>query len=579
MTSDEGALHWGTWKAMAHPSKRSIGAAASPPAVVLALLPLLYGWTAGESTPLSKPPVNLVDVTAEAGITFVHEGGATDDRLMIETFGSGVAWIDYDNDGFLDLYFVNGAVVARGTASPGNVLYRNNGDGTFTDVSRGAGVIGYGHYGTGVAVGDYDNDGLVDLYVANLGPNILYRNNGDGTFTDVTGRTGVAGDDREWSSSAGFFDYDRDGHVDLYVVNYLDLHPSDNPYCGFKRPGHRMYCSPSMFDGIADRLFRNNGNGTFTDVSRKTGIDNPGGKGLGVTFCDVNGDGHVDIYVANDLVRNFLYRNNGNGTFTDVSYGAGVGYDLNGKPQAGMGTDCGDITGDGLPDLFVTNFSEELNSLYINRGNLVFEEASQRLGLASGYLPLGFGARFFDVDNDGDLDLYVTNGHVIDNIHLYQPQFTYAQRDLLYENQGGHFEDISRRAGPGLEVTRVGRGLAVGGFDNDGALDVVISNLGQRPVLLRNAGSKDRHWLLVDLQGRRSNRFGLGAVVRVETKRGVQVRQVSNVSSYLSSHDIRLHFGLGDETQIATIEIRWPSGVVQVLKDVKGNQVLKVEEP
>jgi hypothetical protein len=558
------------------PNKQSMNGAAGVP-IVLALIPLLHGWSAPDSAPRS-PAVNFVDVTTKAGIAFVHESGATADKLMVETFGSGVAWIDYDNDGFLDLYFVNGAAVARGTASPGNALYRNNRDGTFTDVTQRTGVAGKGRYGTGVAVADYDNDGFLDLYVTNLGPNILYRNHRDGSFSDATAEAGVAGEG-EWGSSAGFFDYDRDGDVDLYVVNYLDFDPADNPYCGFKKAGYRMYCSPSMFDGIADRLFQNNGDGTFTDVSRKAGIANPGGKGLGVTFCDVNGDGHEDIYVANDLVRNFLYRNNGNGTFTDVAYGAGVGYDRNGKPQAGMGTDCGDITGDGLPDLFVTNFSEELNALYVNHGDLMFEEASERLGLGSGYLPLGFGTRFFDVDNDADLDLYVTNGHVIDNIHLYRPQLTYAQRDLLYENQGGRFRDISDRAGPGLDAKRVGRGLAVGDFDNDGALDVVISNLGQRPALLRNAGANNRHWLLIQARGHRSNRFGLGAVVRVETKRGVQVRQINNVASYLSSHDVRLHFGLADERQVRKIEIRWPSGVVQVLKDVESDQVLRVEEP
>ncbi|MPZ17815.1 MAG: hypothetical protein GEV06_07890 [Luteitalea sp.] len=496
---------------------------------------------------------------------------------MVETFGSGVAWIDYDNDGFLDLYFVNGAAVGRRAASPGNVLYRNDGRGRFTDVTARAAVAGGGGYGTGVAVGDFDNDGWLDLYVTNFGPNILYRNNGDGSFTDVTAEAGVAGG-TEWSSSAGFFDYDRDGDLDLYVVNYVDSDAADNPYCGFKKKGYRMYCTPTMFDGVSDRLFRNDGDGTFTDVSTEAGIANPGGKGLGVTFCDVNGDGHVDIYVANDLVRNFLYRNNGDGTFRDVGYGAGVGYDLNGKPQAGMGTDCGDVNGDEAQDLFVTNFSAELNTLYVNRGDFAFEDASEAVGLGSGYWPLGFGTRLFDVDNDADLDIYVANGHVIDNVQLYQPQLTHAQRDLLYRNDGGRFADISAQAGSGLEITRVGRGLAVGDFNNDGALDVAIANLDDRPVLLQNTSSTG-HWLLVEARGRRSNRFGLGAVVRVETARGVQVREINNAASYLSSNDIRLHFGLGDEERIKKLEVRWPSGVVQVLEGIEADQILKVEEP
>ena len=292
----------------------------------------------------------------------MHASGATPDKFMYETFGSGVAALDYDNDGFQDLYFVNGKPDAP------NALYHNNHDGTFTDVTAKAGVAAVGGrtYKTGVAVGDIDNDGFLDLYVTAVGPNILFRNNGDGTFTDVTAKAGVAGGAAEWSTSTGFLDYDHDGDLDLYVANYVDFRTDENPYCGFRRDGYRMYCNPTMFDGVADRLFRNNGDGTFTDVSKAAGIANPAGKGLGVTFCDYDRDGDTDIYVANDMVRNFLYRNNGDGTFTDVAYGAGVGFDANGKPQAGMGVDCADVDGNGLPDIFVTNFSEELNTLYKN---------------------------------------------------------------------------------------------------------------------------------------------------------------------------------------------------------------------
>jgi enediyne biosynthesis protein E4 len=547
---------------------------------------------AGQPRPAPPGPhIQFVDVTAAAKIDFVHKSGASPEKYMPETFGSGVAWIDYDNDGFPDLFFVNGAPGAS------NALYHNNRDGTFTDVTERAGVAGTGSglppdlsagalakagarvYKTGVAVGDFDNDGYLDLYVTAFGPNTLYRNNHDGTFSDVTSAAGVAGPGTEWSTSAGFFDYDHDGYLDLYVVTYLDYRLDDNPYCGLAKEGYRMYCHPTMFDGVADHLFHNNGNGTFTDVSRQAGIANPAGKGLGVTFCDFDRDGKTDIYVANDTVRNFLYRNNGDGTFTDVAYRAGVGYGADGKPQAGMGTDCADVDGNGFPDLFVTNFSEELDTLYQNRGDGIFEDVSVKAGLGSSFIPLGFGTKLFDADNDGDLDIYVTNGHVIDNVKLYRPHLTYAQKDLLYENLGGRFRDISARGGAALQIPRVGRGLAVADFDNDGNLDVVISNLNQRPVLLRNQGVRAGNWIMIRAKGKKSNSFGLGATVTVETSEGRQVREINNVASYLSSNDIRLHVGLGAAKIIQRIEVVWPSGTRQVLKDVPVNQVLVIDEP
>jgi enediyne biosynthesis protein E4 len=538
---------------------------------------LVPAWLTAQTAAPAKPRAPLfADVTASAGITFVHRSGATPEKYMVETFGSGVAWIDYDNDGFVDLYFTNGAPGAA------NVLYRNNKDGTFTDVTQAAGVAGTQHpaaHKTGVAVGDYDNDGFLDLFVTAFGPDILYRNNGNGTFTDATGKTGVAGGANEWSTSAGFFDYDRDGRLDLYVANYLDFSKGDNPYCGLEKRGYRTYCSPTVFDGVPDRLFHNNGDGTFTDVSQRAGIANPAGKGLGVVFCDYDRDGQTDIYVANDLVRNFLYRNNGNGTFTDTAYGAGVGFDPNGKPRAGMGVDCGDVTGDTLPDLYVTNFAEELNGLFKNLGKGVFEEVTEAIGLGSGYQPLGFGTKMFDMDNDGDLDLFATNGHVVDNIQLFQPALTYAQRPLLYENTGGRFRDISKESGPALQLERVGRGVAVADFDNDGALDIAVSTVDQAPMLLRNQATPRGNWLAIAAQGRKSNRFGLGARVTIEAGGTVQVREINNAASYQSSNDVRLHVGVGAAKTIDRIEILWPGGAKQELKGVVVNQVLAVKEP
>src|SRR5437660_6519267 len=399
------------------------------------------------------PSIRFTDVTREVGVNFKQENSATSNKYLIETMGGGVAFLDYDNDGRLDIFFVNGAYLAdpvpegklpdKSDPKFWNRLFHQTPDGTFTDVTEGAGLTGMpqNHYGMGVAVGDYDNDGFLDIYVTGFGGNTLYHNNRNGTFTDVTARAGVRGSG--WSSSAGWFDYDRDGFLDLFVVRYLDYDPKKNPYCGLRKEGHRMYCDPRNFDGLTNLLYHNNGDGTFTEVSKAAGVANPAGKGLGVAFGDFNNDGWPDIFVSNDTVRNFLYLNNGDGTFTDIAYAAGAGYDANGRARAGMGVEMADFDGDGLLDLFVTNFSEEYYGLYRNLGNNTFEDVAQKVGLGSSFLRLGFGTKLFDFDNDGQTDIYVTNGHVTDNVELYRPALSYMQTDLLYNNENAYFRDGS----------------------------------------------------------------------------------------------------------------------------------------
>ncbi len=444
----------------------------------------------------SEPRVQFVNVAREAGITFKHENGASKEKLMPETFGAGVAWIDFDNDGLPDLFFSNGADLAHGKPSPGNVLYRNLGNGKFEDVTKKAGVSGNGMFATGVTVGDYDNDGFLDLFITGYNSRQLFHNNGDGTFTDVTAKAGLSGGG--WSSSAAWVDYDRDGYLDLFVARYLEYDIKNAPYCGYKQEGYRMYCDPQQFDGVPDQLFHNNHDGTFTDVSVKAGIANRAGKGLGVVVGDIDLDGWPDIFVTNDGVRNFLYRNKGDGTFQDVTYTSGTGFDMNGKAMAGMGTEIADFDGDGLPDIFLTAFSREYNTLYRNLGKLLFEDVTLKAGLQSGFLTLAFGTKLFDYDNDGDLDIFCTNGHVTDNVELYDPQLSYKESDLLYENiGGGKFKDVSAESGPAFRIKHVGRGAAVADFDNDGDLDIVIADCGgPRPPLpqrWRQSQSLARH--------------------------------------------------------------------------------------
>jgi hypothetical protein len=525
-----------------------------------------------------QPPLQYKDVTESSRIDFKHNASITNEKYILETIGAGAAFLDYDNDGLLDIYLANGAHLPdlqKSDPSYYNRLYRNNGNGTFTDTTMKAGVMGKGYSG-GVAAGDYDNDGNEDLYVTTYHGNILYHNNGDGTFSDVTSKAGVV--DGQWSTSAAFLDYDNDGKLDLFVTHYVNFNFANNVICK-DWEGRPYYCHPDVYDGLANTLYHNNGDGTFRDVSKAAGVFNPQGKGLGVVAADYDDDGRIDIFVANDAVANFLYRNRGDGTFEDVTLSSGTGYDRNGRPQSCMGTDFGDYDRDGKLDLIVTNLEYETHTLYHNKGDGNFEDLTQETGLASAtFYYAGWGTKFLDFDNDGFLDLFIVNGGLLDNIELYKKGVTYAQKKLLLRNLNGKFVNETERYGQDLLKPTVARGAAFGDYDNDGDIDIIVVNSGQPPNLLRNDGGNLNHWLKLKLIGTKSNRDAIGARVTVVAGDLKQVDQVRGGGSYLSASDYRLHFGLGDRTQIDLLEIRWPSGTVQELKNTKIDQILTVRE-
>ncbi len=524
----------------------------------------------------ANPPVSFVDVTARAGIRFHHENSATPDKYLVETMGSGGAFMDYDGDGFLDVFLINGGWVP-GTSKNRNfnhALYRNRGDGTFEDATGKAGLQPNAAFGMGVAAGDYDNDGHDDLFITNFnGPNVLYHNNGNGTFTNVTAKAGVSGDG-QWSASAVFLDYDRDGRLDLWVTRYVDHSFTNNKVCG----PIRGYCTPQIYNGLSNLLYRNDGNGVFTDVSGKAGIAKILGKGLGVTVLDFNDDGYADVYVANDSVANFLFRNNKDGTFSEVALDSGVALDENGQPQAGMGTFSGDIDADGRPDIVVTNLDFEYLDVYRNLGNGIFEDASTRTGVQLATRAfVGFGVGLFDFDNDADLDMFVANGHILDNAPLIRQGAQYAQRKLLFENNGGVFKETAGAHGAALMKAQISRGLAIGDFDNDGAVDLLVTNCGGSPMLLRNEGAATNSWLTVKLAGTKSNSNGIGARLELTAGKSRQIRDITAGGSYLSSNDYRAHFGLGRWNEEVTITVRWPSGGVQT-ETVKPRQTVTIRE-
>jgi enediyne biosynthesis protein E4 len=526
-------------------------------------------------------PVTFVDVAAAAGITFRHDNAASPEKYLIETMGSGCGWIDYNQDGLVDLYLVNGA--ATGAYRPRqplrSALYRNNGDGTFTDVTLAAGVGAEGLFGMGVAVGDYDNDGFPDLLVLGYERCILYHNNGNGTFTDVTAHAGVENSGR-WASSAAWFDYDNDGRLDLIVANYVDWSPERNFYCGDRGPGMRSYCHPDDFNGQPATLYHNNGDGTFTDVSKSSGVGAKGGNGLGVVTFDYDNDGWQDIFIANDHMPNYLFHNNRDGTFRELAYAAGVAVGDDGQFEAGMGTDAADTTGNGRMDLIVTHLDMQLARLYQNRGDQSFDDATFRSKLSyATYHMSGFGTRFMDYDNDGMRDLFMANGHVLDNIDRYHPATQYAEPKLMFRNTGhGIFENVSDRLGPDFQLPKVSRGAAIGDFDNDGNLDILVNNNGQAPQLLRNDGGNANHWLQILLIGTKSNHDGVGARVKVSAGDLVLYDQRKGGMSYQSAQDPRLHFGLGQRSRIDAVEITWPSGIVTKLSNVKSDQIVAVKE-
>ena len=527
----------------------------------------------------------FVEVPAsKSGITWKHVNGRSPYYYLPETTGAGCAFLDYDNDGWMDIYLVNSGRCDFYNPDPPlrNALYRNNRDGTFTDVTEKARVPG-GGYGMGVAVGDYDADGLPDLYLTQYGRSILYHNNGDGTFTDVTERAGVAAPG--WSSSAVWFDYDNDGRLDLFVCRFVDFSKEKNKFCGNPETGERYYCIPRVYDPMPSWLFHNNGDGTFTDVSKETGIAEHLGKAWGVVATDVNDDGRMDLFVANDTAANFLLVNAGNGKFKEAGLEAGVAYSAEGRPRSGMGVDAADYDQDGRMDLFVDNVDREIYSLYHNNGDGTFDDQAAVNGLAATtVLMSGWGVKFFDFDNDGNVDLFLANGHPDDRVEQHYAQVRYKEPLLLFRNVGPGsqhvFENVSAQAGAVFQRSLAARGLAIGDFDNDGAVDVLVAINNDAPLLLRNTAAKQNHWLGLKLIGKKANRDAVGA--QITWQAGDLKRHIFKVGggSYLASHDPRVVLGLGARNRIDWVEIKWPepSGLVERFTSLSIDRYITLEE-
>jgi hypothetical protein len=515
-----------------------------------------------------------------SGINWTHTSGKSPERYLPETTGAGCAFLDYDDDGWMDIYLVNSGKCDFYNPNPPlrNALYRNNRDGTFTDVTEKAGV-GAGGYGQGVAVGDYDGDGFPDLYVTQYGRSILYHNNGDGTFTDVTEKADVAAPG--WASSAAWFDYDDDGRLDLFVCQFVEFDKSRNKDCHTGPEGQAGYCIPRVYRPTASWLFHNNGDGTFTDVSKQSGIANSLGKAWGVVAADLNNDGRIDLFVANDTTANFLFMNRGGGRFVEIGTPAGVAYSAEGRPRSGMGVDCADFDEDGWMDLFVANIDHEMYSIYRNNRDETFDDLAMPTGIgAATRMMSGWGLKFLDYDNDGNLDLFLANGNPDDLIESVHPGVTYREPPILLHNTGRGFQNVSQQSGPLFSTPISARGLAIGDFDNDGAVDVLIAINNGAPLLLRNNAGKQNHWLGVRLVGKKSNPDAVGARVTYQSgdlKRG---RMKVGGGSYLSAHDPRIVLGLGQRKKIDWLEVKWPlpSGLTERFTDLPLDRYITIVE-
>jgi len=522
--------------------------------------------------------IQLTDVSRQSGISFVHTDGSSGQRYIVETVTAGLALFDYDNDGDIDIYFLNGAPL-KGTVAkvaPRNALYRNDGNWTFTDVTTRAGVGDTG-YGLGVAAGDYDNDGDRDLYLNNYGPNVLYRNNGDGTFTDVTDKAGV-GNGHKVGAGTCFLDIDKDGDLDLYVANYVDFTYDNHQTARFN--GQPAYVGPLNFDGTPDTLYRNDGDGTFTDVSVASGIAAHKGTGMGMVCADYDNDGDTDVFVGNDVAGNSIFENDGTGRFEEVGLMTGLAYDLAGRAQGTMGVDCGDYNNDGLLDFHVTSYQRDWATLYRNLGGGMFEDVTRATGAGGQtYVHVTWGNGFADFDNDGDLDIFISCGHLQDNVELFDRTTSYHAPNQLMENQGNEkFANISQQAGDGMKVTWSSRGAGFDDLDNDGDIDVVISNSRRGPTLLRNDTANKHHWLGVRLQGTKANRDGIGSHVTVIAGDLKRIAEVHSGRGYQSHFGMRLHFGLGAHEKVDRIEVQWLGGGKDIIENVPANQFITIKQ-